>query len=132
MRCNWFRQYAESKPSICRVFSTADPPIVSLPLPRLVLLSYIRHAHDPKTGNPARDLKLYREVTDRIRDSEVDVVLNLTAGMGGDIVFGGVENPFPAVIGTDMIGAPDDLNIFMAMVNNVHDDWTFSAFSVGA
>ena len=28
-------------------------------------------------------------------------------------------------------GAPDDLNTFMAMVNNVPDDWTFSAFSLG-
>ena len=46
------------------------------------------HVRDPETGKPSRDLKLYREVTDRIRDSETDVVLNLTAGMGGDIVFG--------------------------------------------
>jgi len=28
-------------------------------------------------------------------------------------------------------GAPDDLNTFMAMINNVPDDWTFSAFSIG-
>ena len=28
-------------------------------------------------------------------------------------------------------GAPDDLNTFMAMRNNVPDDWTFSAFSIG-
>jgi uncharacterized protein (DUF849 family) len=28
-------------------------------------------------------------------------------------------------------GAPDDLNTFMAMVNNVPEDWTFSAFSLG-
>jgi len=28
-------------------------------------------------------------------------------------------------------GAPDDLNTFMAMVNNVPSDWTFSAFSLG-
>jgi len=27
-------------------------------------------------------------------------------------------------------GAPDDLNTFMAMVNNIPDDWTFSAFSI--
>ncbi|WP_170528766.1 3-keto-5-aminohexanoate cleavage protein [Ruegeria arenilitoris] len=179
------------------------------------------HVRDPETGAPSRRLDLYREVTDRIRDAEVDVVLNLTAGMGGDIVFGGVEAPFPVAEGTDMIGAservahvaeclpeictldcgtmnfaeadyvmtntpgalramgqmmtdlgvkpeieafdtghlwfakqlvkegvlapnalvqlcmgvpwgaPDDLNTFMAMVNNVPDDWTFSAFSLG-
>ena len=63
------------------------------------------HVRDPETGAPSRRLELYREVTDRIRDAEVDVVLNLTAGMGGDIVFGGVEAPLPPGPGTDMIGA---------------------------
>ena len=64
------------------------------------------HVRDPETGVPSRDLELYREVTDRIRDSDTDVVLNLTAGMGGDITFGDVENPLPVnAAGTDMIGA---------------------------
>ena len=180
------------------------------------------HVRDPETGKPSRDLAYYREVTDRIRDSDTDVVLNLTAGMGGDMVFGDVENPLPLKQdGTDMIGAtermahvaeclpeictldcgtmnfaeadyvmtntpgmltamggmmtklgvkpeieafdtghlwyakqlvkdgvldspalvqlcmgvpwgaPDDLNTFMAMVNNVPEDWTFSAFGLG-
>ena len=180
------------------------------------------HVRDPDTGAPSRDLALYRELTDRVRDAEVDVVLNLTAGMGGDIVFGPTEAPLPVnQAGTDMIGAaervahvaeclpeictldcgtmnfaeadyvmtntpgmlramgqmmtdlgvkpeieafdtghlwfakelvkegvldspalvqlcmgvpwgaPDDLNTFMAMVNNVPDDWTFSAFALG-
>jgi len=180
------------------------------------------HVRDPGTGAPSRRLDLYREVTDRIREAEVDVVLNLTAGMGGDMVFGPTESPLPLKDeGTDMIGAaarvehvaqclpeictldcgtmnfaeadyvmtntpgmlqamgrmmtalgvkpeieafdtghlwyakqlvkdgvldspalvqlcmgvpwgaPDDLNTFMAMVNNVPDDWTFSAFALG-
>ncbi|OIQ29806.1 MAG: NADPH dependent quinone reductase [Alphaproteobacteria bacterium MedPE-SWcel] len=180
------------------------------------------HVRDPETGAPSRDLALYRELTDRVRDSDTDVVLNLTAGMGGDIIFGGVESPLPVnAAGTDMIGAtervahvaeclpeictldcgtmnfaeadyvmtntpgmlqamgrmmtelgvkpeieafdtghlwyakqlvkdgildspalvqlcmgvpwgaPDDLNTFMAMVNNVPDDWSFSAFGLG-
>ena len=179
------------------------------------------HVRDPETGAPSRKLEYYREVTDRIRDAEVDVVLNLTAGMGGDIIFGGTESPFPVAEGTDMIGAeervahvleclpeictldcgtmnfaeadyvmtntpgmlrdmasrmanlgirieieafdtghlwlakqlvseglipapvmvqlcmgipwgaPDDLNTFMAMVNNVPSDWIHSAFSIG-
>ncbi len=180
------------------------------------------HVRDPETGAPSRDLAYYREVTDRIREADVDVVLNLTAGMGGDMVFGSPERPLPLnEAGTDMIGAaarvehvkqclpeictldcgtmnfaeadyvmtntpgmlqamgrmmtalgvkpeieafdtghlwfarqlvedgileapalvqlcmgvpwgaPDDLNTFMAMVNNVPDDWTFSAFSLG-
>ncbi|OIQ42094.1 MAG: NADPH dependent quinone reductase [Roseobacter sp. MedPE-SWde] len=64
------------------------------------------HVRDPESGAPSRDLGLYREVTDRIRDSDTDVVLNLTAGMGGDMVFGDVENPLPVnEVGTDMIGA---------------------------
>jgi len=180
------------------------------------------HVRDPETGTPSRDLSLYREVTERIRDSTVDVVLNLTAGMGGDMVFGGIENPLPVQdAGTDMVGAtermahiaeclpelctldcgtmnfaeadyvmtntpgmlramgkmmtdlgvkpeieafdtghlwfakqllkegildspalvqlcmgvpwgaPDDLNTFMAMVNNVPPDWIWSAFALG-
>ena len=179
------------------------------------------HVRDPETGAPRRDLELYREVTDRIRASDVDCVLNLTAGMGGDMVFGGADKPLPLADGTDMVGAeervahvaeclpeictldcgtmnfaeadyvmtntpgmleamgrmmtdlgvkpeieafdtghlwlakklvsdgvldspalvqlcmgvpwgaPDDLNTFMAMVNNVPDDWTWSAFSLG-
>ncbi len=180
------------------------------------------HVRDPETGAPSRRLDLYREVTERIREAEVDVVLNLTAGMGGDMVFGSPERPLPLQeAGTDMVGAaervehvkqclpeictldcgtmnfaeadyvmtntpgmlqamgrmmthlgvkpeieafdtghlwyakqlvkdgvldspalvqlcmgvpwgaPDDLNTFMAMVNNVPDDWTFSAFSLG-
>jgi uncharacterized protein (DUF849 family) len=179
------------------------------------------HVRDPETGAPARDLALYRELTDRIRDSETDVVLNLTTGMGGDLVSGGPEKPLPLVEGTDMApaserlahiaecrpeictldcgtmnfaekdyvmtntpgmlqamgraitdlgvkpeieafdtghlwyakqlvadgmiepdalvqlcmgipwGAPDDLNTLMAMVNNVPEGWTFSAFALG-
>ena len=179
------------------------------------------HVRDPESGVPSRSLELYREVTDRIRASEVDVVLNLTAGMGGDMVFGGVEAPLPTGAGTDMVGAtervahvaeclpeictldcgtmnfaeadyvmtntpgmlramgqimtdlgvkpeieafdtghlwfakqlvaegilepnalvqlcmgvpwgaPDDLNTYMAMVNNVPPEWTFSAFGLG-
>ncbi len=66
------------------------------------------HVRDPETGAPSRDLGLYREVTDRIRDSETDMVLNLTAGMGGDIVFGDAENPLPLnAAGTDMVGATE-------------------------
>ncbi|HSX75517.1 MAG TPA: 3-keto-5-aminohexanoate cleavage protein, partial [Shinella sp.] len=180
------------------------------------------HVRDPETGAPSRRNDLYREVTERIRDAEVDVVLNLTAGMGGDMIFGNTEQPLPLnPNGTDMAGAtervshvaeclpeictldcgtmnfslgdyvmtntpsmlramgrmmtdlgvrpeieafdtghlwfakqlveegviedpvliqlcmgipwgaPDDLNTFMAMVNNVPATWTFSAFSIG-
>ena len=65
------------------------------------------HVRDPDTGTPSRRLDLYRELTDRIRASDVDVVLNLTAGMGGDIVFGGTDRPLPPAAGTDMAGAEE-------------------------
>ncbi|WP_298430792.1 3-keto-5-aminohexanoate cleavage protein [uncultured Jannaschia sp.] len=63
------------------------------------------HVRDPETGAPARDPALYRAVVDRVRASDVDVVLNLTAGMGGDLVFGAPDAPLPLVDGTDMVGA---------------------------
>jgi len=63
------------------------------------------HVRDPETGRAARDPKLYREVVERVRDSDTDVILNLTAGMGGDIVFGQGESPLPLdPAGTDMVG----------------------------
>jgi uncharacterized protein (DUF849 family) len=67
------------------------------------------HVRDPATGAPARDPRLYREVVERIRGSGVDVVINLTAGMGGDLVLGGVESPLPLGRGTDMAGASERL-----------------------
>lgn len=67
------------------------------------------HVRDPATGKGARDPKLYAEVVSRVRDSGVDVVLNLTAGMGGDLVFGSVEQPLPPGPGTDMAGATERL-----------------------
>ena len=47
------------------------------------------HVRDPQTGKGGRDPKLFKEVVDRIRASGENVVLNLTAGMGGDLVLGG-------------------------------------------
>ena len=68
------------------------------------------HVRDPETGKPSRDQKLFREVTERIRASATDVVLNLTAGMGGDLVLGGVEAPLPVnPDSTDMAGASERL-----------------------
>ncbi|MCE2517523.1 MAG: 3-keto-5-aminohexanoate cleavage protein [Alphaproteobacteria bacterium] len=63
------------------------------------------HVRDPETGAPARDLHLYKEVVDRIRDADTDVVINLTAGMGGDIILGSAEAPLPLADSTDLVGA---------------------------
>jgi len=68
------------------------------------------HVRDPATGRGARDPRLYREVVERVRAADVDVVLNLTAGMGGDLVLGGEDAPLPPdPAGTDMVGAAERL-----------------------
>ena len=180
------------------------------------------HVRDPISGDPARHPDLYAEVVERVRSSDVDVIVNLTAGMGGDLTLGSVERPLPLdEAGTDLAGAterlehvrrlqpeictldcgsmnfgegdyvmtnttstlkemarqiqalgvrpeievfdtghlwqakslvdegliddpvmvqlcmgvpwgaPPDINTFMAMVNNIPDGWTFSAFGIG-
>ena len=61
------------------------------------------HVRDPETGLGSRDVNLFKEVVERIRDSETDVVINLTAGMGGDWV-PSEENPSMPGPGTDMNG----------------------------
>ena len=66
------------------------------------------HVRDPETGAPARKVEYYREVVERIRESDTDVVINLTAGMGGDLTLGPVEQPLPPLAeGTDMAGATE-------------------------
>lgn len=65
------------------------------------------HVRDPETGVPSRDLGLYREVTDRIRDSETDVILNLTGGHAGMLRLGSADAPLPLVEGTDLASAAE-------------------------
>ena len=67
------------------------------------------HVRDPVTGKGCRDVALYREVVARIRDSDVDVVINLTAGMGGDLVIGSDEAPTAFGQDTDLVGALERL-----------------------
>ncbi|GAA3486678.1 3-keto-5-aminohexanoate cleavage protein [Streptomyces cremeus] len=68
------------------------------------------HVRDPETGDPSRDPRLYREVVERIKETGTDVVINLTAGMGGDLVVD-PDQPlkgFP-LPGTDLVGGLDRL-----------------------
>ena len=44
------------------------------------------HVRDPKTTKPSMELSLYREVVERIRDKNDQVVLNLTTGPGGRFI----------------------------------------------
>lgn len=69
------------------------------------------HVRDPETGAPSRKPELFREVVDHIRASGTDIVLNLTAGVGGDLVFGSSEMPLPPdAAKTDMAGATERLS----------------------
>jgi len=62
------------------------------------------HVRDPKTGKGSRDTALYAQVMERIRESGVDIIVNLTAGMGGDLEIGPGENPTRFGPGTDLVG----------------------------
>ena len=62
------------------------------------------HVRDPDTGKGSRDPALYREVMARIRDSGVDIIVNLTAGMGGDLEIGAGETPLAFGPATDLVG----------------------------
>ncbi|MDX1498483.1 MAG: 3-keto-5-aminohexanoate cleavage protein [Woeseiaceae bacterium] len=66
------------------------------------------HVREPDTGAPSRRVELYREVVDRIRDSDTDVVINLTAGMGGDLVLGPPEAPLPLSKDKTDMGSAED------------------------
>lgn len=68
------------------------------------------HVRDPKTRRGSRDRALFREVVQRIRNSDVNPVINLTAGIGGDLVLGGADAPLPPdPEGTDLAGALERL-----------------------
>ena len=67
------------------------------------------HVRDPGTGKGARDVALYRETVDRIRSAETDVVINLTAGMGGDLIIGPDNAPTDFGEDTDLVGAMERL-----------------------
>ena len=67
------------------------------------------HVRDPATGKGSREVALYREVVARIRDSCTDVVINLTAGMGGDLTIGPDDDPTAFGTDTDLVGAVERL-----------------------
>jgi len=62
------------------------------------------HVREPDTGKPSRDVNLYREVVERIRESDTDVILNLTTGMGGDLFLGPDNEPLNFADDTDCVG----------------------------
>jgi uncharacterized protein (DUF849 family) len=64
------------------------------------------HVRDPATGKAERDPALYHETVGAIRAANADVIINLTAGMGGDFFFN-PSNPWSGGPGTDMAGAAE-------------------------
>ncbi len=52
------------------------------------------HVREPD-GKPSRKLEYYKEVADRIRSSDTDVVINFTTGMGGDFEVGEGKDDHP-------------------------------------
>ncbi|MET8472170.1 3-keto-5-aminohexanoate cleavage protein [Streptomyces sp. NPDC006422] len=66
------------------------------------------HVRNPETGDPSRDPKLYREVVERIKETGTDVVINLTAGMGGDLVID-PDDPTTHLPGTDLVSGLERL-----------------------
>ena len=62
------------------------------------------HVREPGSGAASRRVALYREVVDRIRGSDTDVVINLTTGMGGDLFLGPDEHPLALSDDTDCVG----------------------------
>jgi uncharacterized protein (DUF849 family) len=61
------------------------------------------HVRDIETKEGSRDVALFRQVVDAVRESDTDVIINLTAGMGGSWV-SSAEDPAQPGPGTDMIG----------------------------
>ena len=67
------------------------------------------HVHDLESGKGTRTVDLYREVVERIREKNEEVVINLTAGMGGDLNVGPDDDPMAWQPGTDLVGGLERL-----------------------
>ena len=77
------------------------------------------HVREPETGKPSRDVALYREVVDRIRDSETDVIINLTTGMGGDLFLGPDDDPLNFTTDTDCVGQMERMEHVEALLPDI-------------
>ena len=66
------------------------------------------HVRDPQTGKGSREVAYYREVVERIRAADVDVIINTTAGMGGDLMLD-PHDPTTFVEGTDLVSGVERL-----------------------
>jgi|TARA_B100001971_G_scaffold209543_1_gene233327 uncharacterized protein (DUF849 family) len=67
------------------------------------------HVRDLETGKGTRTVALYEEVVERIRAENTEVIVNLTAGMGGDLNVGPDDDPMAWQAGTDLVGGLERL-----------------------
>ncbi len=75
------------------------------------------HVRNPETGAFSMETKYYREVVKQIRESKVDVIVNLTCGMGGYIVAGDnglADTPGP---GSDFCSQEDRMRHVIDLCN---------------
>src|ERR1700676_4923360 len=77
------------------------------------------HVRDPQSGLARRDPALFRELVDRIRSRNRSVSLNLTGGMGGDIVFGPEQEPLALRAGTDFVGPRERIAHVLELVPEI-------------
>lgn len=77
------------------------------------------HVREPDSGKASRRVELYREVVERIRDSNTDVVINLTTGMGGDLFLGPDEQPLALTEHTDLIGQVERMEHVEALLPEI-------------
>ncbi|MGX5805446.1 3-keto-5-aminohexanoate cleavage protein [Bradyrhizobium sp. Arg314] len=62
------------------------------------------HARDPQTGQQSRDPELFAEIISLIRDSDADVIINVSCGMAGDLVLTETPETKLGGPGTDLLG----------------------------
>jgi 3-dehydrocarnitine:acetyl-CoA trimethylamine transferase len=77
------------------------------------------HVRDPASGAASREPRLYREVLERIRAKNADVILNLTGGMGGDLWFGPDEAPLELAAGTDFVGPEERMTHILELLPEI-------------
>ncbi len=77
------------------------------------------HVREPGSGKPSRDVELYRQVVGRIRESDTDVVLNLTTGMGGDLFLGPDDDPLNFTEDTDCVGQMERMQHVEALLPEI-------------
>jgi uncharacterized protein (DUF849 family) len=77
------------------------------------------HVRDPQSGASSRDPKLFRELVERIRSENQDVILNLTGGMGGDLMLGPEHAPLDFRAGTDFVGPQERMTHILELLPEI-------------